>query len=1167
MGQHQANSLRHVTLSDKYALDKTRAYMTGIEALVRLPMLQHQRDLKRGLNTAGFVSGYRGSPLGGVDQAMWQASAYLQKHNIHFQPGVNEELAATAVWGSQQTQLFDGARYDGVFGMWYGKGPGVDRSMDVFKHANAFGTAAHGGVLAIAGDDHACKSSTLPHQSEHMFIGASIPVLAPSNVQEVLDLGIFGWELSRFSGCWVALKAITENMDSAISADINPDRVSIVIPDNIPMPSDGVHARWPDKPLEQERRLNKYKIYAAREFARVNNLNRVVLDSPTPRLGIITSGKAYLDVMQALEDMGINEQTAADIGLRVFKVGMPWPLEPVATHAFAEGLNEILVVEEKRSIIEDQLTSQLYNSPVGSRPRVIGEFDEHGNDLLPNLGELTPAMVALAIASRIRAFFSSPTLDQRISWIEKKEQSLAQHTDIIERIPHFCSGCPHNTSTKVPDGSHALGGIGCHYMATWMPDRPTDTFTQMGGEGATWIGQSPFTTTAHVFQNLGDGTYFHSGILAIRAAIAAKVNITYKILYNDAVAMTGGQPLDGQLSVDDLMHQLRGEGVRRIALVSDAPNYFAGVFDTIPGFTLHDRSELDAIQRELRTYEGTSVIVYQQTCAAEKRRRRKKGILEDPKKRVFINDAVCEGCGDCSVQSNCLSVIPKDTALGRKRQIEQSSCNKDFSCLEGFCPSFVSVIGGELRSAAPHKPASESATSLFDALPEPVLPSLDKPWNTVVAGVGGTGVLTIASLVAMAAHIEGKGCATMNQTGLAQKFGAVTSHVRVAKDQESILAVRIPAGEADLLIGCDLVVSATYECLGKAANGRTHAIINDAEQATAAFILDPDAAFPAKSMHQKIAVEVGSEQLAFVNATDIARQLLGDTIGANLFLLGYAWQKGWVAVGREALERAIEVNGVAIDFNKRAFLLGRQFVHQPELILDQLARHEIRAPMTLAELIDDRVKRLTDYHSAAFADRYVERVEALRKQDPQPETDSSITRAYAEQLYRLMAIKDEYEVARLHSSPEFKAQLAAQFSGDISLRFHLAPPLLSQKDPITGHLRKREFGPWLMPLFSVLAKLKRLRGTPLDVFARSTERKLEQEDLLDYLNMMDTAIRKLSNDNYALIASLAAAAKLLRGYGHVRADNREKFNQERKRLLEQINDDLPFVEDTVTKAA
>ena len=1167
MGQHQANSLRHVTLSDKYALDKTRAYMTGIEALVRLPMLQHQRDLKRGLNTAGFVSGYRGSPLGGVDQAMWQASAYLQKHNIHFQPGVNEELAATAVWGSQQTQLFDGARYDGVFGMWYGKGPGVDRSMDVFKHANAFGTAAHGGVLAIAGDDHACKSSTLPHQSEHMFIGASIPVLAPSNVQEVLDLGIFGWELSRFSGCWVALKAITENMDSAISADINPDRVSIVIPDNIPMPSDGVHARWPDKPLEQERRLNKYKIYAAREFARVNNLNRVVLDSPTPRLGIITSGKAYLDVMQALEDMGINEQTAADIGLRVFKVGMPWPLEPVATHAFAEGLNEILVVEEKRSIIEDQLTSQLYNSPVGSRPRVIGEFDEHGNDLLPNLGELTPAMVALAIASRIRAFFSSPTLDQRISWIEKKEQSLAQHTDIIERTPHFCSGCPHNTSTKVPDGSHALGGIGCHYMATWMPDRPTDTFTQMGGEGATWIGQSPFTTTAHVFQNLGDGTYFHSGILSIRAAIAAKVNITYKILYNDAVAMTGGQPLDGQLPVDDLMHQLRGEGVRRIALVSDAPNYFAGVFDTIPGFTLHDRSELDAVQRELRTYEGTSVIVFQQTCAAEKRRRRKKGILEDPKKRVFINDAVCEGCGDCSVQSNCLSVIPKDTALGRKRQIEQSSCNKDFSCLEGFCPSFVSVIGGELRSAAPHKPASESATSLFDPLPEPVLPSLDKPWNTVVAGVGGTGVLTIASLVAMAAHIEGKGCATMNQTGLAQKFGAVTSHVRVAKDQESILAVRIPAGEADLLIGCDLVVSATYECLGKAANGRTHAIINDAEQATAAFILDPDAAFPAKSMHQKIAVEVGSEQLAFVNATDIARQLLGDTIGANLFLLGYAWQKGWVAVGREALERAIEVNGVAIDFNKRAFLLGRQFVHQPELILDQLASHEIRAPMTLAELIDDRVKRLTDYHSAAFADRYVERVEALKKQDPQPETDSSITRAYAEQLYRLMAIKDEYEVARLHSSPEFKAQLAAQFSGDISLRFHLAPPLLSQKDPITGHLRKREFGPWLMPLFSVLAKLKRLRGTPLDVFARSTERKLEQEDLLDYLDMMDTAIRKLSNDNYALIASLAGAAKLLRGYGHVRADNREKFNQERKRLLEQINGDLPFVEATVTKAA
>ncbi|MEK9535084.1 MAG: indolepyruvate ferredoxin oxidoreductase family protein, partial [Halieaceae bacterium] len=613
MGRAGPAALRQVSLDDKYTHDHDTAYMTGIEALVRLPMLQHQRDSKRGLNTAGFVSGYRGSPLGGVDQAMWKAAPYLDAHHIHFQPGVNEELAATSVWGSQQTNLFKGARFDGVFGMWYGKGPGVDRSMDVIKHANAFGTARYGGVLAVAGDDHACKSSTLPHQSEYMFMGASVPVLAPANVQEVLDLGIFGWELSRYSGCWVGLKAITENMDSAISADIDSDRIDIIIPEEFELPPDGVHGRWPDKPLEQELRLNKYKIYAAREFARVNRLNRVVQDSPNARFGIITSGKAYLDVMQALEDMGITEAIGADIGVRVFKVGMPWPLEPRLTHDFAEGLEEILVVEEKRSIIEDQLTSQLYNYPVGSRPRVVGEFDEQGRDLLPNVGELTPAMIALVIASRIRRFFSSELLEERIRWIEAKEKSLAAPYQTIERVPHFCSGCPHNTSTKVPEGSHALGGIGCHYMATWMPDRATHTFTQMGGEGATWIGQAPFTDTQHVFQNLGDGTYFHSGVLAIRAAVAAGVNITYKILYNDAVAMTGGQPVDGSLTIHDLIHQLRGEGVRRIALVSDHPEDWRGKFESIPGFSLTHRDDYDALLLELRTFKGASVVVYQQT--------------------------------------------------------------------------------------------------------------------------------------------------------------------------------------------------------------------------------------------------------------------------------------------------------------------------------------------------------------------------------------------------------------------------------------------------------------------------------------------------------------------------------------------------------------------------
>jgi len=1150
MGEDRSAAISKVSLDDKYALDTARAYMTGIEALVRLPMLQHQRDQQRGLNTAAFISGYRGSPVGGVDQAMWKAKPWLARHNVHFQPGVNEDLAATAVWGSQQTNLFAGARYDGVFGMWYGKGPGVDRSMDVIKHANAFGTSRYGGVLAVAGDDHAAKSSTLPHQSEHMFIGASVPVLSPANVQEVLDLGVFGWELSRYSGCWVALKAITENMDSAISADIDPNRIQIVIPEDFRLPADGVHARWPDKPLEQELRLNKYKIYAARAFARANGLNRIVLDSPNPRFGIITSGKAYLDVMQALEDMGISEAVAAEIGLRVYKVGMPWPLEPASTHEFAEGLEEILVVEEKRSIIEDQLTGQLYNYPVAARPRVIGEFDENGRDLLPNLAELTPAMVALAIASRIRRFYRSATMDERIRWIEQKEVSLAQPRETIERVPHFCSGCPHNTSTRVPEGSHALGGIGCHYMATWMPDRATDTFTQMGGEGATWIGQAPFTDTRHVFQNLGDGTYFHSGILAIRAAVSAGVNITYKILYNDAVAMTGGQPIDGTLNVEDLIYQLRGERVRRIALVSDYPDRWRGRFSGVPGFTLHHRDELDALQKELREYTGTSVIVYQQTCAAEKRRRRKKGILEDPAKRLFINDAVCEGCGDCSLKSNCLSVLPKDTALGRKRQIDQSACNKDYSCANGFCPSFVTVLGGQLR-----KPAAGvgDVDTLFRPLPEPVLPPLDRPWNTVVTGIGGTGVLTITALVAMAAHIEGKGCATMNQTGLAQKFGAVVSHVRVSRNQDDIKAVRIPAGEADLLLGADLVVTTTYEAMGKVSQGRTHAVVNEAEVPTAAFILDPDARFPTAAMKAKIDAEVGSDGCHFIDATHIATTLLGDSIACNLFLLGYAWQRGLVPVSAAALAEAIELNGVAVSFNKQAFLWGRRFADQPATVLSLLAPEENKpAPLSLDELIADREQRLVDYQNAAYAKQYREFVERVRNADPRAAEPDSLSMAVARQLFKLMAYKDEYEVARLYTDGRFLRQLEQQFEGDYELRFNLAPPLFSKRDPNTGHLLKREYGPWMLRAFDLLARLRFLRGTALDIFGRSAERRQERADIDHYRQLVDGLLAGITEANYPVALELAKLAGKLRGFGHVKDRNRELLALREQQLLREF---------------
>ena len=1139
-----------ISLDDKYALDITRAYMTGIEALVRLPILQHQRDLKAGLNTAGFVSGYRGSPLGGVDQAFWKAQSYLDRHNIHFKPGINEDLAATAVWGSQQVNLFPGAKYDGVFSMWYGKGPGLDRSMDVIRHGNAFGTSKYGGVLAVAGDDHGCKSSTLPYQSEHMFIGASIPVLSPANVQEVLDLGVYGWELSRYSGCWVALKAITENMDSAISAEIDPARVNIVIPEDFEMPEEGVHGRWPSTPLEQERILNKYRIYAARRFARANNLNKVMIDSPNPRLGIITTGKAYLDVMQALDDLGIDELLAAKIGLRVLKVGMPWPLEPVTTHEFACGLEEILVVEEKRSIIEDQLTGQLYNWPVAERPRVIGEYDELGRDLLSNLSELTPAMVARTIAARIAKFYSSKTIQERLAFLDAKEKTLAQPRKKLDRVPHYCSGCPHNTSTKVPEGSRALAGIGCHYMVTWM-DRNTDTFTQMGGEGATWIGQAPFTETKHIFQNLGDGTYFHSGILAIRAAHASGVNITYKILYNDAVAMTGGQPIDGPLSVEMIVQQLRGEGIKRIAIVSDEPDKYAADFPRFEGLTIDHRDQFECIQLEMREVEGTSIIIYDQTCAAEKRRRRKKGLLEDPPVRVFINEDVCEGCGDCSIQSNCLSVVPKETEFGRKRMIDQSACNKDYTCLKGFCPSFVTVTGGALR-----KNNNVGLSLPLSSIPDPDLPGIDQPWNALVTGIGGTGVLTIGSILAMAAHIEGKGCTTLNQTGLAQKFGAVVSHVRIGKKQEDIHAVRIAAGDADLLLGCDLVVSDSDDALAKLQRNRSYAVVNDNEAVTAEFIRNPDAEFPTEAMKQTIREEVGDEKAYFVNATQVASALLGDSIASNLFLLGYAYQKGLIPVTQEAIYQAIELNNVAVQFNQQAFAWGRSAAHDMAAVLRvaNIDSKDQTGELGLDDLIDGYYHFLIDYQDKSYADKYLDFVATVKKAcgDVVVDKDDQFVKAVAHSLFKLMAYKDEYEVARLFASQNFRKNLEAQFEGDFKLQFHMAPPLLSRKDSVTGHLIKRAFPGVTLKLFSILAKLKGLRGSRWDLFGYSAERNQERRLVEEYRQRVEHLLSDLNAQNYSIALEIAQLPQKVRGYGHVKQCSIKQYRESEAVLMDRF---------------
>ncbi|MDD9856746.1 MAG: indolepyruvate ferredoxin oxidoreductase family protein [Gammaproteobacteria bacterium] len=1150
--------LNKISLDDKYALDAARAYITGIEALVRLPILQHQRDVEAGLNTAGLVSGYRGSPLGTLDLSMTRASARLTEHNIKFQPGVNEDLAATAVWGTQQAHLLPGAQYDGVFALWYGKGPGVDRSMDVIKHANAFGTTQYGGVLAVAGDDHACKSSTMPHQSEHMFIGADVPVLNPAGVQDVLDYGLYGWALSRYSGCWVGLKAITENMDSAVSADLDPSRIDIRLPDDFQEPPGGLNAQWPTTPLEQERLLHQYRIYAARAFARANRLNRVTLDTARPRLGIVTTGKSHLDVMEALSDLGLDPATASGIGIRIYKVGMSWPLEPVATHRFARGLAEILVVEEKRGILENQLTGQLYNWPVAERPVVVGERDEHGKDLVTNLGELTPAMVARAIGSRIAKFYDSDAIRRRLEFLDAKERRMTASRAALTRMPYFCSGCPHNTSTRVPDDSIGMAGIGCHYMVKWM-DRNTEVFTQMGGEGASWIGMAPFTATPHVFQNIGDGTYFHSGILAIRAAVAAGVNITYKVLYNHAVAMTGGQAVDGQLTLAQLAAQLQAEGITRLAVVAEDAKKARAELRGMAGLTVHARREFDALQREFRATSGTSVIIYDQACATAKRRLRKRGQLPESASRVFINADVCEGCGDCSATSNCLSVLPKRTELGVKRQIDQSACNADFSCLDGFCPSFVTVTGAD-RSAPRMRAGGGMEQRIEAALPEPPPPPLERPWNVLITGIGGTGVLTVGSLLAMAAHIEGKGCSTLNQTGLAQKFGAVVSHVRIAAAQSDIHAVRIPDGDADLLLGCDLVVSAMPEALARLDSGRSHAVVNTYENPTADFIHDPGYRFPGDSMRQHISDETGAAKTAFVNATRIARDFLGDSIGANLLLLGFAYQRGLIPVGAEAIDRAVELNDVAVEFNRKAFLWGRRAAVNLDAV-QRLAGNDRAAPPALTgldDLIAWRRGYLVAYQNAEYADRYCALVERVRQVESALTVNGGGTTALAEAVargyFKLLAYKDEYEVARLYAGGDFIANLKRQFDGPFKLHFHLAAPLLSRKDPLTGHPIKRRFPAATLHVFAVLARLKFLRGTRLDPFGLQSERKRERRLITEYEHDLSQLMAALTPRNHAAAAAIAALPEMIKGFGHIKAANIEKYRRRKRELLKKFRE-------------
>lgn len=1146
-----ARTLATVTLDDKYTLQQGRVFMTGTQALVRLPMLQRQRDQALGLNTGGFISGYRGSPLGAYDQALWQARKFLAKGGIHFQPGVNEELGATAVWGSQQVNLWQGAKVDGVFGIWYGKGPGVDRSIDALKHANFAGTSRHGGVLAFAGDDHSCKSSTLPHQSDQAFIHAFMPTINPAGVQEFLDMGLVGFALSRYAGAWVGFTCIADTIDTTAIVEIDPLRVQIQEPTDFELPPGGLNIRLHDTPLIQEARMIDWKLNAAKAFARANKLDKVVFGHPQPRLGLVTIGKSYLDVRQALDELEISEEMARAWGLGIYKVALAWPLEPEGMRAFASVTDELLVVEEKRSVLEFQIKEQLFHWD--RRPRVLGKTDHTGKPLFTEKAELNPVDIARVLAARILSFGPNDYVSERLARMEHRvNQTTASSTTV--RTPFFCSGCPHNTSTRLPDGSRGLAGIGCHYMVTWM-GRNTEVFSQMGGEGVQWIGQSPFAGEEHVFANLGDGTYFHSGILAVRAAVSAKVNITYKILYNDAVAMTGGQPVDGTLSVYDIAQQLDAEGVSRIVVVSDGPEKY-GLGRGLPhGTKVFHRDELDQVQRDLRQEKGVTILIYEQTCAAEKRRRRKRNKYPDPARRVVINELVCEGCGDCSKKSSCLSIVPVETEFGRKRQIDQSACNKDFSCLKGFCPSFVTVEGGSLKKP---KPAAAKGDD-WGPLPEPEIPVLDKPWNILVTGIGGTGVVTIGAILGMATHLEGRGFTAMDMAGLAQKGGSVTSHLRIAERPDLIHANRIVAGGADLVLACDIVVAANADALSKMAPGRTRAVVNTAETMTAAFIANPDATVPSTGLTRTIASAVGGvDAVSAIDAQKIATALCGDSIATNLFMLGYAWQKGLVPTSAAAIEKAIEMNGAAVRMNMDAFRWGRRAAVDLARVLEAAtpkpdksgAFGHRRASETLAEMVERRMAYLTDYQDAAYAGRYkavVDRVMAVEAERT-PGRDA-LSRTVARYLFKLMSYKDEYEVARLYSDGRFQAQIASQFEGDYKLKFHLAPPATAPRDPVTGHLQKQEFGPAMMLGFKMLAKMKGLRGTKLDIFARNPERVMERQLIADYIATVEELLAGLSPANTHLAVDIAAIPEQIRGYGHVKEEHLAKAKAAEADLL------------------
>ncbi|KQX20324.1 MULTISPECIES: indolepyruvate ferredoxin oxidoreductase family protein [unclassified Sphingomonas] len=1142
---------RIVSLDTIYGAEQGPSFMTGIQALVRLPMMQRRLDRRNRLDTAGLVTGYRGSPLGAYDQQLWKASRHLAAHDVVFQPGLNEDLAATALWGAQMHKAFGKTRADGVFGIWYGKGNGVDRTGDVFRNANVLGTSPLGGVLAIAGDDHAAQSSMFPHQTDGIFQSVMMPVIQPATVGEILSLGLAGFALSRFSGLWVAMKTIAEVVESAASFEL-PDAYPAFVSPREVVPAHGLNwdptVAWPAQRTELERRMIDERLPAVTAWARANRLDRPVLHGGARRLCVVTVGKAHQDVMQALDNLGIGAAGAHAIGLSVYKVALSWPLDTTSLLEFADGFEEILVVEEKRPVVEEQVKFALFNRS-GTRPRVTGKTDAGGGPLLPQTLEFDPLRVARAIVGRLPG---TGDLRERLAALEARVPS-AQVVPFPARKPFFCSGCPHNSSTKTPEGSIAGGGIGCHVMALSQPKLKTATFSQMGGEGIQWVGAAPFSETGHIFQNLGDGTYQHSGLLAIRAAVAAKANITFKILYNDAVAMTGGQPAEGAIDPARISRQLAAEGVGSIHLVSDDPVRWRAATDLAPGTTIEHRDDLDRVQRRLRETPGVTAIIYEQTCAAEKRRRRKRGAFPDPDKRIFINPRVCEGCGDCSVQSNCIAVEPVETAYGRKRRINQSSCNKDFSCIKGFCPSFVEVEGAVLRKPDGDRLKAFEAARLAD-LPAPALPAHDGIANIYVAGIGGLGVLTVGALLGTAAHLDGCGATVLDFTGLAQKNGAVVSQVRIAPPGMPIHAVRIDAGEIDVLLGTDVVVAAGPDTLRRIAADRSTLVLNDDETPTADIVADRDFTLPTPAMIDTLTRRAKAAHR--LRATSIAEGLFGSNVAANTLLLGYAWQQGLIPLAAEAVRGAIAANGAAVALNVRAFEWGRLAAIDPALVEEMAG---LAAPGPQTETTDALTARLaaelTAYQDERYAARFTALVDRARRAATGLGRDGEdFVEAVARNAYRLMAYKDEYEVARLYADPAFIAGLSEQFSGRRRLSVYLAPPILSRTDPATGRPRKRKFGPWIFPAFRLLARMKRLRGSWADPFGHSHERRAERRMIEDYAALVAELTTDLSPATLPAATGLARLPDMIRGYGPVKAAAMVEAEARKAALLDALAD-------------